>query len=104
MGGCYGWLLIRACNPMPCPIHVFRPVAAPCEFNADRFRLSDAIGNGAFSNIYIGVDRRTRQRVAIKAIDRVQQLRPHFGTTSHAFLNPIPPTQRCVTCFTWCPC
>ena len=24
MGGCYGWLLIGACNPMVCPIYVLR--------------------------------------------------------------------------------
>ena len=26
MGGCYGWMLIGACNPMPHPIYVFRHI------------------------------------------------------------------------------
>ena len=44
MGGCDGWLLTGACNPMVCPIHTCRYI---------KYRQSKAAGDTSITYAYI---------------------------------------------------
>ena len=74
--------LIGACNPMLCPIHVLRALAANFP--------------PAFLSFHI--------YEPPNSIVPVRQLRHYFGTISHVFISPMPPLARCVTYYAWCPC